>query len=157
MHNGSRYDSLELLFSKKIFPVLVLSGKLSISTLNTGFFFIQLLDHLLELFDLLTSFFAASFGAFAILKAFSSLFVLIGVILVVKLTPLIIDDFLGVLLLFLRVNHGTSNGLIVAHLLFIRRQDVFLFCSLVYRSWLLEFKLLLGNFILMPDGQMVQN
>jgi hypothetical protein len=92
---------LELLFSKEVFPVLVLSLKLLIGTLNCGLLLVEFSDLLLKDVNLLLLLLAASDGTLPVLESLTGLLVLIWIFLIGEDSCLILNLLLNILLLLL--------------------------------------------------------
>lgn len=83
---------------EEVLPVLVLTLKLVVSTLNGGFLALKLSDLLLKFLHLLSLLHTTTDSRFSVLKAFSCLFVLIGLLgVVLKLSLPVLDLLLHVL------------------------------------------------------------
>ena len=68
-HNTDRDDTLELLFGKQVFPVLVLALELVISALNGSLLLLKLPDFFLKDFHFLSLLHPASDSTFPVLQS----------------------------------------------------------------------------------------
>lgn len=97
----NRRDHLELLFSEEVFPVLVLSLKLLVGTLNCGLLLVEFSDLFLKDVDLLLLLLAAPHGTLPVLESLTSLLVLVWIVLIGENSSLILNLLLNILLLLL--------------------------------------------------------